>query len=76
MHWLDSLIAELHEVKRWLHRDEAEALPAILDAISLERQKWLHERRKNDWIEIPSEDIQRPSLLGGLLGRRQRKDED
>jgi prephenate dehydrogenase len=76
MHWLDSLIAELHEVKRWLHRDEAEALPAILDAISLEREKWLHERRKNDWIEIPSEDIQRPSLLGGLLGRRQRKDED
>ena len=76
MHWLDSLIAELHEVKRWLHRDEDETLPAILETISLERDKWLHERRKNDWLEMPSEDVQMPSLLGGFFGRRQRKDKE
>ena len=76
MYWLDKLIAELHEVKRWLHRDEDETVPAILEAISLEREKWLHERRKNDWLEMPSEDVQAPSLLGSFFGQRLRKDED
>jgi prephenate dehydrogenase len=75
-HWLDNLIAELQEVKRWLYHDEAETLSAILETISLEREKWLHERRKNDWLEGQSEDIQMPGLLGGFFGRRQRKDED
>jgi prephenate dehydrogenase len=76
LHWLDSLIDELHEVKRWLHRDEAETLPAILETVSLEREKWLHERRKNEWTEVTSNDVEMPSLLGGLFGRRARKDED
>ena len=76
IHWLDRLIEELHEVKRWLYHEEDEALAVILDAASLERDKWLHERRKNDWLDKGSEDIEMPSLLGGFWRRGTRKDRD
>lgn len=76
IHWLDKLIGELQEVKRWLHLEEEEALAAILESMSIERDKWLYERRKNDWAATPSEEMEIPSLLGGFFGRRPRKSDE
>ena len=75
-HWIDKLIAELQEVKSWIRLEEEEALAAILESMSIERDKWLHERRKNEWVEDTVEDIQMPSLLGGIFGRRSGKSKE
>jgi hypothetical protein len=51
-------------------------LSAILEAVSIDRETWLHERRKNEWLEQKQEDLEVPSIFGSFLGRRPKKRED
>jgi prephenate dehydrogenase len=80
MRWLDSLITELQEIRRWVYHEEEEVLGAMLENLSIERDKWVLNRRDNDWVEVKTPDLEMPSmgqqLFGGLAGRRPRKDED
>jgi prephenate dehydrogenase len=76
LRWLDSLITELQEVKRWLYHEDEETLAAILETLSIDREKWLHERRKNDWLEGSPEEIEVPSIFGSFWGRRPKKNEN
>jgi prephenate dehydrogenase len=67
LRWLDGVIKELGEVRRWVAEGDLERLELILDELAIERAKWLHSRAKNDW----SEDIDRPDLtqMGGIGGQ-------
>jgi hypothetical protein len=80
MRWLDSLVTELQEIRRWVYHEEEEVLGAMLENLSIERDKWVLNRRDNDWVEVKTPDLEMPSmgqqLFGGLAGRRPRKDED
>jgi prephenate dehydrogenase len=73
LRWLDVLIEELRQVRRWLLDGEEELLSALLVDLSLQREKWLHERSENNWIEIKAPDVEGPSftqqMLGGFVSR-------
>jgi hypothetical protein len=67
LRWLDSVIKELGEVRRWVAEGELERLELILDDLAIERARWLHSRAKNDW----SEEVDKPDLsqVGGIGGQ-------
>jgi prephenate dehydrogenase len=67
LRWLDGVLNELKEVRRWVAEGEMERLELILDELSIERARWIHTRTKNDWTE----DIDRPDLnqMGGIGGQ-------
>lgn len=77
--WLDALLKELTEVRRWIVEGESELLVAMLSELNAQRQHWLRERAENDWAEVGAPDIERPSfseqMLGGWISRRGKKNE-
>jgi prephenate dehydrogenase len=75
LRWLDSVLSELGEVRRWVADGELERLELILDDLAIERARWLHSRAKNDWNEdIDKPDLSQMSGIGGqflgMFGRR------
>jgi prephenate dehydrogenase len=75
LRWLDSVLSELGEVRRWVADGELERLELILDELAIERARWLHSRAKNDWNEdIDKPDLSQMSGIGGqflgMFGRR------
>ena len=75
LRWIDGVLNELKEVRRWVAEGELERLDLILDELAIERARWLNNRTKNDWTE----DVGRPALnqrggiggqLFGMFGRR------
>ncbi len=76
LRWLDALLEELSLVRRWIHEGESELLAAALTELDTQREKWLHERAKNDWIEVTTPRYEGPSftqqMLGGLAPGRDR----
>ena len=76
LRWLDALIAELREVRRWVYEGEPETLMALLQNLYVEREKWLQERAENNWVEVQTPNVEMPNLsqqlFGGLAGRRNR----
>ncbi len=72
--WLDGLIAELTDLRRWLDEGETDILAAYMTDLIHTRSQWLRERSENDWSEARSEDIDLPTLgqhfLGTLATRR------
>lgn len=79
LRWLDALLNELTEVRRWLHEGESELLAAMLSELNAQRQRWLRDRAENDWAEVKAPDIERPSfsqqMLGGWISQRGKKDD-
>lgn len=74
LRWLDAVLAELQEIRRWLTDEDGERIALILEEMAMERERWLEERRKNNWVEIdPSEDISSFSITGQLFGFGSRK---
>ncbi|MFZ0548549.1 MAG: prephenate dehydrogenase [Candidatus Promineifilaceae bacterium] len=67
LRWLDGVLEQLGEVRRWVAEGELERLELILDELSIERARWLHDRAKNDWTE----DVDKPDLseMGGIGGQ-------
>ncbi|MCP4426837.1 MAG: prephenate dehydrogenase [Chloroflexi bacterium] len=80
LRWLNALIEEMQQVRQWVYEGEEELLTARLEALQLERDRWLRERAKNDWMEVPKVDLEAASftghLFGGLTRVRGKKDED
>lgn len=64
LRWLDSVLEQLTEVRRWIAEGELERLDLILDELAIERARWLHDRANNDWTE----ESDRPDLdeIGGI----------
>ncbi len=80
MRWLGSLITELQEMQRWLYHEDSESVSAVLESISIERERWLLDREKNQWVESKTPRVEMPTvsqtLFGGLANRgQQEKDE-
>jgi len=79
LRWLDALLNELSEVRRWLYEGESELLAAMLSELNTQRQRWLRDRAENDWAEVKTPDIERPTfseqMLGGWISQRGKKDE-
>jgi prephenate dehydrogenase len=74
LRWLDAVLDELKELRRWLLDEDPERLALILEEMAVERERWLEERRKNNWIEIESsEEISAFSIAGQLFGFGSRK---
>ena len=74
LYWLDSVLAELKEVRRLVAEGDLERLDLILDELAVERLRWLHNREKNDWTEeVEKPDLNQAGIGGqffGILGRR------
>lgn len=80
LRWLDSLQAELAQVRSWIESGEEELLEAMLEELRNQREEWLHERAKNDWLEIDAPDMDTPSIarqmFGGFARDRDRDQKD
>lgn len=78
LRWLEALLEELKEVRRWIYEGDAETLGAILERLSIEREKWLREREENEWIEVKSPNVEiggfAQQVLGGLGRKRGQKE--
>lgn len=76
--WLDGLIGELKELRRFVEEGEPELLAAYLAELNATREAWLQERSTNEWDEAKTEDVELPTFrehfLGGLAGRRKDRD--
>ncbi|MEZ4642261.1 MAG: prephenate dehydrogenase/arogenate dehydrogenase family protein [Chloroflexota bacterium] len=78
LRWLDAFMNELKEIRRLVEQEDGELLLATLTDLQYRREKWLHERSENNWVEIPAQDVQSRSLpeqmLGGWLGGKRKKE--
>ncbi|MCB9420809.1 MAG: prephenate dehydrogenase [Ardenticatenaceae bacterium] len=68
LRWLNALIEEMQQVRQWVYEGEAELLAARLESLMLERDRWLRERAKNDWLEVKEPDLGAASFTGHLFG--------
>jgi len=74
LRWLDAVLEQLHEMRRWLVDEDPERLSLILEDMIGERERWLYEREKNDWTEAESNsDLGGLSISGQLFGFAARK---
>lgn len=77
LRWLDAVLEQLQEMRRWLVEEDPERLSLILEDMIEERERWLYEREKNDWTEVESsKDIGGMSVAGQLFGFGARKSKD
>lgn len=68
LRWLNALIEEMQQVRQWVYDGEEELLVANLEGLMLERERWLRERAKNDWLEVKEPDLTSASFTGHLFG--------
>ncbi|UCG24484.1 MAG: prephenate dehydrogenase/arogenate dehydrogenase family protein [Chloroflexota bacterium] len=74
LRWLDSVLEELQELRRWLADEDQERVSLILEEMAMERQRWLHERQENNWVEIEkSDELGSIGVAGQLFGFGSRK---
>lgn len=74
LRWLDALMEELKQMRRWIYEGEEEVLAAVLTELDLQREAWLRERAVNDWLEAKTPDLEQRGfaqlMFGGLAGSR------
>jgi prephenate dehydrogenase len=68
LRWLNALIEEMQQVRQWVYEGEEELLAARLESLMLERDRWLRERTKNDWLEVKEPDLGPTGFTGHLFG--------
>lgn len=80
LRWMDALSAEIATMRRWVAEGDAEALNALLSSLNGDRERWLAERRKNDWLnskdDIGMESFSLSQMMLGGLARRGKSDKD
>lgn len=79
LRWLNALVEEIQQVRQWVYEGEEELLAARLEGLQLERDRWLRDRAKNDWLEEKGPDLSQASFTGHLFGgltRARGKDEE
>lgn len=78
LRWLDAMLAEMKAVRRLVFEENEELLTALTEQLSVEREKWLISRQKNNWDERQAPPIRPRSMsehLFGGLARRHDSDE-
>ncbi len=70
LRWLDVVLEALQDVRERVANGDSERLVAFMQQLNLEREKWLRERRQNDWDETPQPDHKPLGLMEQILGRR------
>ncbi len=68
LRWLNALIEEMQQVRQLIYEGEEELLSAQIEGLQLERDRWLHNRAKNDWLEEKGPDLDSISMMGTLFG--------
>ena len=76
LRWLDAVLVELQEVRRWIADGDAERASLILDDLALERERWLRERERNEWTEEDTSDFSEMSMISQLFGFRPKKKDE
>lgn len=78
LHWIDSIIQDLVEMRRWINDGDLETLGALMTELNIQREQWLHDRRENNWNESMAPKVESPGfmeqMIGGGLFRRRGKD--
>ena len=73
LRWLDAVMSEFKDLRRWIQEDNQEVLAALLMELRNDRSKWLQDRSENDWLEGNDPDVDVPGisqrLFGGLASR-------
>jgi prephenate dehydrogenase len=79
LRWLDALMAELATLRRLVQEGDRELIDLTLGNVLLHHERWLQERRENNWVEGVEQSFERPSasdaLLGGWLSGKLKKDD-
>ncbi|HRQ41747.1 MAG TPA: prephenate dehydrogenase [Chloroflexota bacterium] len=68
LRWLEALITELTTLRRLVYESEPQLLTAVFEELAHERDRWLLKRQDNEWDERTMPDIERPSMMGHMLG--------
>ncbi|MCP4356910.1 MAG: prephenate dehydrogenase [Chloroflexi bacterium] len=68
LHWLEALIEELADLRRLIAENDPEVVTAVLEELSIERDKWLLKREKNEWEDQSAPDTEQHSMLGQMFG--------
>ena len=81
LHWIDSVIQDLGEMRRWINEGDLETLGALMTELNIQREEWLHERRENSWQEGMAPKVNTPGFMeqmigGGLFRRRGKNKKD
>ncbi len=64
--WLDTLMAEMADLRRWVAEGDEETLAALMLEMGIQREEWHHQRQANDWT--PPAQVQKSGLMGQLFG--------
>jgi prephenate dehydrogenase len=71
LRWLDAVMNELQNLRRWIDEGDQERLSLILRDMGEERDRWIREREKNEWSEVDGmPDTGALSVRGQLFGFR------
>ena len=73
--WIDAVLGELQEVRRWIAESDEERFTFILEELTIEREQWLHDRRENNWIDDDSPSVSGFGLANQLIGFGFNKDD-
>jgi prephenate dehydrogenase len=68
LRWLDAVMSEFKDLRRWIQEDNQEVLAALLLELRNDRSKWLQDRSKNDWLEGKDSAAEVPGLSQRLFG--------
>lgn len=70
LRWLDEVLTALQDLRRRIAQDDPEQLAAFLQKLSIERERWLHERQENQWEEVVQQNYKPRGMMDHFLGRR------
>ncbi len=78
LRWLDAYLQELAELRSLIVSGDREMIDLTLGNLLIQREKWLKERIRDDWVEGVETKVDHPSmsdqLVGGWLGGKLRRD--
>lgn len=78
LRWLDAYLQELTEIRALIISGDREMIDLALGNFLIQREKWLKERIRDDWVEGVETKVDHPSmsdqLVGGWLGGKLRRD--
>jgi len=73
LRWLDALTNEIGLIRRWIQEGNEELLAAFLTELNLDRERWLYERTKNEWLEDQDQPDDIPGMGERFFGRLVRR---
>jgi prephenate dehydrogenase len=72
--WLDALLVELEEIRKWIYDQDPEHFTAYLQQLQADRNRWLAMRAENEWEEQVKPDIAPLSFRDRMFGYRGERD--